>query len=143
MNQYAIEIPVRPSVFLIQNTAPIDPAQFAALLAEHGQEFDYHDNVSMEIPRTTADEAIDRTLIKALNIISSTTRLQVVEVVPGAASLYGKSVQGPQVAGLLKYELSADDDERKAATMTIDLKSTDDGFLEALVEQLSCLDFSQ
>ena len=113
----------------------MDPAQFAALLAEHGQDFDYRDTVTLQIPIST-DTAVDQALIDALSTITSTTQLQVVEVVPGAASLYAKSIQGSQIAGLLKYDLTI---QESAATITIDLKSTDDGFLEAFVDQLTSI----
>lgn len=127
------------SVFMVHDEIPMDPTRFAELLAEHGQEFDYRDTVNVVIP-ITSDIAIDQMLIKALGVVTTTTQLQVVEVVPGAASLYGKTVQNSQVAGLLKYDISVEDEAHKTATMTIDLKSTDDGLLEAFVEQLSSLD---
>ncbi|ORZ00266.1 adaptin N terminal region-domain-containing protein [Syncephalastrum racemosum] len=139
LNQVNLEIPVYPSVFMVHDEIQMDPTRFAELLAEHGQEFDYRDTVNVVIP-ITSDVAIDQMLIKALGVVTTTTQLQVVEVVPGAASLYGKSVQNSQVAGLLKYDISVEDEAEKAATMIIDLKSTDDGLLEAFVEQLSSLD---
>ncbi|KAI9497642.1 adaptin N terminal region-domain-containing protein [Zychaea mexicana] len=134
LNQIPLEMIVRPSVFLIQDQA-MDPTEFANLLAEHGQEFDYRDTVTIEIPIAT-DAAVDQKLIDALSTITSTTRLQVVEVVPGAASLYAKSIQGSQIAGLLKYDLTSQEGN---ATITIDLKCTDDGFLEAFVDQLKAI----
>ncbi|KAG2224867.1 hypothetical protein INT45_008049 [Circinella minor] len=134
LNQIALEMNVQPSVFLIQDQ-PMDPTHFAALLAEHGQEFDYRDSVAIEIPIST-ETAVDQMLIDALSTITSTTQLQVVEVVPGAASLYAKSIQGSQIAGLLKYDLTS---QEGRATITIDLKCTDDGFLEAFVDQLNSI----
>lgn len=128
-NQIALQVPVPASTLFI--ASPMDPTQFAALLAEHGQEFAYRDSVKFEIP-IASDTAVDQLLIQALNTITTTTKLHVVEVVPGAASLYAKSAQGVQVAGLLKYDLSVPEQ----ATITIDLKCTDDGFLEALVDQV-------
>ncbi|KAI9272741.1 adaptin N terminal region-domain-containing protein [Phascolomyces articulosus] len=136
LNQIPLEIKVHPSVFLIQEQS-MDPTQFAALLAEHGQEFDYRDSVAIEIPIAT-ETAVDQMLIDALSTITSTTQLQVVEVVPGAASLYAKSIQGSQIAGLLKYDLTS---QEGIATITIDLKCTDDGFLEAFVDQLKSIHF--
>lgn len=132
-----LQIPIRPSVFLVINQPGIDPSQFAALLENHGEQFDYRDTVQLQIPNTR-DISSDQTPIDLLGDISRSVRLQVVEVVPGAASLYGKSVTDIQVAGLLKYIIpSAAEDN--VISITIDLKCTDDGFLEALVDEISSL----
>lgn len=130
-----LQIPIRPSVFLVINQPGIDPSQFAALLENHGEQFDYRDTVQLQIPNTR-DISSDQTPIDLLADISRSVRLQVVEVVPGAASLYGKSVMDVQVAGLLKYTILSEDN---VISITIDLKCTDDGFLEALVDEISSL----
>ncbi|KAI9018737.1 adaptin N terminal region-domain-containing protein [Phycomyces nitens] len=136
LNQHPLEISLPVSLF-IKNEPTIDPTQFSTLLAEHGDEFDYHGNVTMEIP-ITPNASVEQALIHALESVTHTTGLQVVEVVPGAASLYGQSVQNVQVAGLLKYILGTENDVQ-AATMTIDLKCTDDDFLEGLIHELSSI----
>lgn len=130
-----LHIPIRPSVFLVINQPGIGPSQFAALLENHGEQFDYRDTVQLQIPNTR-DISSDQTPIDLLGDISRSVRLQVVEVVPGAASLYGKSVTDVQVAGLLKYTILSEDN---VIGITIDLKCTDDGFLEALVDEISSL----
>ena len=133
-----LQIPIRPSVFLIVNQPGIDPSQFAALLENHGEQFDYRDTVQLKIPNTK-DISSDQTPIELLGDISRGIRLQVVEVVPGAASLYGKSVTDVQVAGLLKYTITSAAEDN-TIDITIDLKCTDDGFLEALIDEISCLE---
>ncbi|KAL0091343.1 adaptin N terminal region-domain-containing protein [Phycomyces blakesleeanus] len=137
LHQHPLEISLPVSLF-IKDEPTIDPTQFSALLAEHGDEFDYHGNVTIGIP-ITPDLSVEQSLIHALETVTNTTGLQVVEVVPGAASLYGQSVQNVQVAGLLKYILATEEDVQ-TATMTIDLKCTDDGFLEGLIHELSFID---
>lgn len=115
----------------------MDPAEFATLLAEHGEQFEYHDSVELVVP-LSSDDSIEQALINALETVTRTSGLRVVEVVPGAASLYGKSMRGVQIAGLLKYTLSMDSDP-KTATLSIDLKSTEDDLLEGLIDELSNL----
>lgn len=133
-----LHIPIRPSVFLVVNQPGIDPSQFAALLENHGEQFDYRDTAQLKI-QNTKDISTDQAPIELLGDISRSIRLQVVEVVPGAASLYGKSITDVQVAGLLKYTIpSATEDN--TISVTIDLKCTDDGFLEALIDEISSLE---
>lgn len=133
LKQIMLQIPIPASTLFVPSS--MDPNQFATLLAEHGQEFAYRDLATFEIP-IPGGTAVEQLLLQALNTITNSTNLQVVEVVPGAASLYAKSAQGVQVAGLLKYDLSVPEQ----ATITIDLKCTDDGFLEALVDQVQSID---
>lgn len=116
----------------------MDPIHFATLLSEHGDEFEHHENASIEVPLPSETSSIEGILIKALNKVTTTSGLNVVEVVPGAASLYGKTAQGAQVAGLLKYTLQVDS-EPKLAILSIDLKSTDEGLLEGLIHEISCI----
>lgn len=118
----------------------MDPAEFSMLLAEHGDDFEYHGNVSLEVI-LSSDASIEEALINALETVTRTSGLLVVEVVPGAASLYGKSVQGVQVAGLLKYTLSMET-EPKVATLSIDLKSTDDDLMGGLIHELSTINLA-
>lgn len=136
VNQHAIEIPIPVSLF-INDKEPMDPAEFATLLAEHGDDFEHHGNVAVDVP-LSSDASIEDALINALETVTRTSGLLVVEVVPGAASLYGKSIQGVQVAGLLKYTLSMDT-EPKVATLSVDLKSTEDDLLGGLIYELSNL----
>ncbi|KAI7890592.1 adaptin N terminal region-domain-containing protein [Mucor mucedo] len=139
INQHPIEIPIPASLFL-NDKEPMDPAEFSTLLAEHGDDFEYHGNVSLEVT-LSSDASIEEALINALETVTRTSGLLVVEVVPGAASLYGKSVNGVQVAGLLKYTLSMDT-EPKVATLSIDLKSTDDDLLGGLIHELSTINLA-
>ncbi|KAI8981412.1 adaptin N terminal region-domain-containing protein [Pilobolus umbonatus] len=136
LNQYTIEIPIPVAIFLDRRYA-IDPSTFGNLLSEHGDEFEYHDNVSVEIP-IPADASIEKALINVLEAVTKTSGLSVVEVVPGAASLYGKSIQNVQIAGLLKYTLSMDT-EPKIVTLSVDLKSTEEDLLSALTITLAAL----
>lgn len=114
----------------------MDPTAFATLLAEHGSEFEYHGNVQVQVALQEESSSIQEAIINAFEIVTRTSGLMVVEVIAGAASLYGKSIQGSQVAGLLKCNLDMED---KMATLTIDLKSTDDDLLDGMIHQLESI----
>ncbi|EPB87572.1 hypothetical protein HMPREF1544_05663 [Mucor circinelloides 1006PhL] len=133
IQQHAIEIPIPVSLFLVDT--PMDPTSFATLLAEHGSEFEYHGNVQVQVA-LQEESSIQEAIINAFEIVTRTSGLMVVEVIAGAASLYGKSIQGSQVAGLLKCNLDMED---KMATLTIDLKSTDDDLLDGMIHQLESI----
>jgi AP-3 complex subunit delta-1 len=110
----------------------MDPAEFASLLSEKSHEFEHSGNVTIEL--SLDEQPVEEALIKALENVTSVSGLKVVEVVPGAASLYGKTAKGDaQIAGLLKYSLEM---ENRKATLSIDLKSTDDEILDGLLEAL-------
>lgn len=117
----------------------MDPNQFASLLAEHGGEFEYHGNVSVDVP-LPSEASIQEAITNAFEVVTRTSGLMVVEVIAGAASLYGKS-SNAQVAGLLKCNLHMEE-EPKYATLSIDLKSTDDELLDGLIHELSNVQMS-
>ncbi|CEP17621.1 hypothetical protein [Parasitella parasitica] len=134
IHQHAIEIPIPVSLFLVE--APMDPTAFATLLAEHGSEFAYHSNVQVQAALQESS-SIQQAIIDAFEVVTRSSGLTVVEVIAGAASLYGKSIiQSNQVAGLLKCNLNM---ENKTATLTIDLKSTDEDLLDGIVYQLESI----
>ncbi|KAG2207779.1 hypothetical protein INT46_001970 [Mucor plumbeus] len=134
IHQYSIEIPIPVSLFLIET--PMNPTSFATLLAEHGNEFEYHGNVKVQVG-LQEESSIQEAIINAFEIVTRTSGLMVVEVIAGAASLYGKSIiQGNQIAGLLKCNLDMED---KIATLTIDLKSTDNDLLDGVIHQLETI----
>ncbi|KAI7867159.1 adaptin N terminal region-domain-containing protein [Spinellus fusiger] len=134
LHQYPFEI-VFPVSLFIKEDDTVDPAQFGNLLAVHGDTFEHHDIIVVEIPRTS-DVPTDQSLLHILEAVVSISRLQVVEMVPGAASLYGHTVQNVKVVGLLKCVLSGEE-AAHIATFTIELKCTDDAFLQGLVHELS------
>ncbi|KAI8876341.1 hypothetical protein K501DRAFT_288949, partial [Backusella circina FSU 941] len=132
LNQFPLEISIPMSIF-ISKDASMDPAEFASLLSERSHEFEHSGSVTIELS-LIEQEPVEEALIKALENVTSVSGLTVVEVVPGAASLYGKTVRGDaQIAGLLKYTLDMED---RKATLSIDLKSTDDEVLDGLLEAL-------
>ncbi|CAO3623045.1 unnamed protein product [Cunninghamella echinulata] len=147
-NQYhqPIEMIIPMNSFFLCDTI-MDPSQFASLLAQYGDQFEYHENVLKSVTKFSADNDNESALIASLTEVSKVSGLCVVEVVPGAASLYGKTIHGVQIAGLLKYIPSnstnnddeEEDDGSSTATITVDLKSTDGPFLRELVLELGSL----
>ncbi|KAI8380160.1 adaptin N terminal region-domain-containing protein [Blakeslea trispora] len=132
LHQYAFELPIPTSLFLTHDP-DMNPNTFASMLAEHGSEFEYHAHVTIDIPLPKEEELVQDAIVRAFEVVTRTSGLAVVEVIAGAASLYGKSVQGVQVAGLLKCNIQP---EQTSAHLDVDLKSTEEGFLEGLVYQL-------
>ncbi|KAI8373125.1 adaptin N terminal region-domain-containing protein [Radiomyces spectabilis] len=138
LHQHGLELRVPVSVFFLKSST-LDPASFASLLAEHGAEFEYQDSVTVQVPEDR-DASVEQTLIRALASVSLTSGLHVVEVVPGAASLYAQSVNGAHVAGLLKYVLETEGDTPGlAATITVTLKSTDEEILKGIATLISSI----
>ncbi|KAI8083196.1 adaptin N terminal region-domain-containing protein [Gilbertella persicaria] len=131
LHQNAFELPIPVSLFLLHD-ALMDPSVFASMLAERGNEFEYHAHITIDVP-LSKEESMQDAIIRAFEIVTRTSGLAVVEVIAGAASLYGKSIQGVQVAGLLKCNLQT---EQESANLDIDLKSTEEGLLEGLVYEL-------
>lgn len=111
----------------------MNPSTFATLLAEHGSEFEHHGHVEIQVPLIAS--TYQESIIHAFEVVTRTSGLMVVEVIAGAASLYGKSVQGGKVAGLLKCNVG-EEQEPESVIMSIDLKSTDDELLEGLMFEL-------
>ena len=132
MQQFDFEVPV-PTSLLLTHDPDMDPNTFASMLAERGSEFEYHEHVTIDIPLPKEEESMQEAIVRAFEVITRTSGLAVVEVIAGAASLYGKSVQGDQVAGLLKCNIQP---EQALASLDIDLKSTEEGLLEGLVHEL-------
>jgi AP-3 complex subunit delta len=131
---FNVEITV--ATFMLDN-AQLDPNGFANMLSERGHEFSHQSSATLILPIPN-DKPREDVLTNGLEVISTTTRLHIVEMVPGAASLYGKSVQGIEVAGLLKYSITGEEEDQ-FATMRLELKCTDHHFVEAMASKVSNL----
>ncbi|ORX47714.1 hypothetical protein DM01DRAFT_1338939 [Hesseltinella vesiculosa] len=116
---------VLPLNILFLRHVTMDPTQFSSLLAEQGHAFEHHEQVKTVVP-STSEQAV-------LLDVTHRSGLHLVEVIPGAASLYGQTVQGHQVVGLMKYLIDDDQDTQ----VSIDLKSTDGSLLTDLTSVLA------
>jgi AP-3 complex subunit delta-1 len=132
--QLIVDIPV--ATFMLEE-AKLDPSGFANMLAERGHEFSHRSSATVVFPIPN-DKPVEEVLTHGLEMISRTTRLDIVEMVPGAASLYGKSVQGIEVAGLLKYAITGEEEEQ-SASMRLELKCTDSDFADAITAKVSSM----
>lgn len=128
------DIEITVATFMLEN-AQLDPSGFANMLASRGHEFGHRSSATVILPIPN-DKPVEEVLTQGLEMISRTTRLHVVEMVPGAASLYGKSVQGIEVAGLLKYSITGEEEDQSAA-MRLEIKCTDGDFADALSAKVS------
>lgn len=124
------------AAFMLEE-AKLDPAGFANMLADRGHEFSHRSSASVVLPIPN-DKPVEEVLTHGLEMISRTTRLHIVEMVPGAASLYGKSVQGIEIAGLLKYAITGEEEDQ-SASMHLELKCTDGDFADALAMKVSSM----
>jgi AP-3 complex subunit delta-1 len=128
---FELSIPVTTFMLAVPR---IDPTTFSTLLAEHGSDFTNHQSTRFPLkhmPNLTTEQS----LTKALETISQVTWMQIVEIVPGAASIYGRSIQGYQFAGLVKYTI-AEDGEGRETIMNMDLRGGDEDFCKGLIKEV-------
>ncbi|RUS16254.1 hypothetical protein BC938DRAFT_476640, partial [Jimgerdemannia flammicorona] len=135
--QSTFEIPISVSTFMLP-IPRLEPSAFASLLADSISDFSYQGNVSFLV-RQSVDQSTQQALAAALEAITRATRTHIVEIVPGAASLYGRGWQGYQVAGLVKYvvvPVVEGEEGIQKTTMNVDLKCTDEDFMKGLVREV-------
>lgn len=117
----------------------LEPSIFGSLLADSIADFSYQGAALFPI-RQHPGQSAEQALTTALETITHATRTHVVEIVPGAASLYGRSWQGYQVAGLVKYVVEAagegEEEGAQQTTMNVVLKCTDEDFVRGLVREV-------
>ncbi|OZJ03164.1 hypothetical protein BZG36_04066 [Bifiguratus adelaidae] len=125
-----IEIPIPVSMFMTP-IPRLEPQAFADLLT-NTDEFAYAGATQFPI-KSVNQASTEDALRQALQTVTQLTRLQIVEIVPGAASLYGQTCQDYKVAGLVKYSAGSDDG---GLTMNLDLKCSDEDFLKGLIREV-------
>ncbi|KAI8068421.1 adaptin N terminal region-domain-containing protein [Gongronella butleri] len=123
--RHGFELPLPLNLFILRGVT-MDPAQFGELLAEQGHAFEHHEQIKLTVP-VTSESAV-------LLDVSHRAGLHIVEVIPGAASVYAQTVHGDQAVGLMKYLV---DDEQDATIVTLDLKATSQALLQDLGNQLT------
>ncbi|CAG8435804.1 5990_t:CDS:10 [Ambispora gerdemannii] len=116
----------------------------------------------LQIQSQTTEQLFQSTLDELTTLVTGT---HVVEMVPGAASIYGESVQGYQVAGLVKLNKSNEDSliqkdetlssslsndsnsdnsstvteqqqKKVIASITVEFKCTDQAFVDGLISEI-------
>lgn len=123
---------VPPSLFMLA-IPRLTGADFSKVLTEQIEHFSATGSASIQLAvgTTGQDEFFWAAVEK---VTTEITRTHVVEVVDGAASFFGQSWQGYQVAGLIKV-MKAQGDER-SKTIEVEMKCTDQTFVDGLVQEI-------
>ncbi|KAJ3283140.1 AP-3 complex subunit delta-1 [Borealophlyctis nickersoniae] len=111
----------------------IDPSSFANLLSD-STNFPFSASTQFLVPPSSIS---DDTRMATILSLAARSRLCVVEVVEGSASIFGKSRQGLYVAGLMKIRSKPRAGGKSGATMSVELKSGDRSLIEAIVEEIN------
>ncbi|KAG0055972.1 AP-3 complex subunit delta [Gryganskiella cystojenkinii] len=131
---------VPPSTFMLA-IPRLTGADFSKILTEQLDTFSATGSATVHLTAGTTgqDEAFWDAVEK---ITKEVTHTHVVEVVDGAASFFGQSWQGYQVAGLIKVMKGAASEEEDGLSKTIEveMKCTDQTFIDGLAHEIQDMD---
>ncbi|CAG8663724.1 8239_t:CDS:10, partial [Funneliformis caledonium] len=131
------ELPL--SVFML-NLPKITPEQFSSIVSESSN-FPFSGSTLIQLNPTdrTFEQTFQDELIRLTSIATGT---HIVQEIPSAITIYGKSVQGYQVAGLAKLFIEQNVEENELnnhnikANIRIEIKCTDQAFMDGLVREI-------
>ncbi|KAJ3029605.1 AP-3 complex subunit delta-1 [Rhizophlyctis rosea] len=134
-----LAIPLPSSVNLQPpNTSSIDPETFTNLLTD-ANNFPFSASTQFSVPSAAVTaEALPDTIAA----LARRTRLVIVELVAGAASVFGRSRQGWYVAGLVKVKSGGAGGRGRGkgaaerSFLSVELKSGSRGLIDGLVEEI-------
>ncbi|KAF9405930.1 hypothetical protein BGZ94_003311 [Podila epigama] len=132
---------VPPSLFMLA-IPRLTGADFSKVLTERIENFSATGSATMQLAQgTTGQDELFWVAVE--KVTSEVTHTHVVEVVDGAASFFGQSWQGYQVAGLIKVMKSApsDEDDHKFKTVEVEMKCTDQTFVDGLVQEIQAVEY--
>ncbi|KAG0328121.1 AP-3 complex subunit delta [Dissophora globulifera] len=126
---------VPPSTFMLA-MARLTGAEFSKVLTEQLAQFSATGSATVQLAQGTTGQ--DEPFWDAVEkITKEVTHTHVVEVVDGAASFFGQSWQGYQVAGLVKVRKGGEGAEGGACkTIEVEMKCTDQSFVEGLAREI-------
>ncbi|KAG0259626.1 AP-3 complex subunit delta [Mortierella polycephala] len=137
---------VPPSTFMLA-IPRLTGADFSKTLTDQLEAFSATCSATVQLSTGTSGQ--DEQFWDAVEkITKDVTHTHVVEVVDGAASFFGQSWQGYQVAGLIKvmkggHEVTAESEEGKedeadglSKTIEVEMKCTDQSFVDGLVHEI-------
>ncbi|KAG0236903.1 AP-3 complex subunit delta [Actinomortierella wolfii] len=127
---------VPPSTFMLP-MARLTGAEFSKVLTEQLEVFSATGSVSVMLMGNGTNGQDEAFWSAVERITRDITHTHVVEVVEGAASFFGRSWQGFQVAGLIKAIKNADEDYAKR--LDVEMKCTDQGFVDGLVQEIGAV----
>ncbi|KAG0070082.1 AP-3 complex subunit delta [Linnemannia elongata] len=130
--EYNFAVP--PSSFMLA-IPRLTGADFSKILTEQLEAFSATGSATVTLSSGTTGQ--DEVFWDAVEkITKEVTHTHVVEVVDGAASFFGQSWQGYQVAGLIKVNKGADTDGSGSKTIEVEMKCTDQTFIEGLAKEI-------
>ncbi|KAK5823318.1 adaptin N terminal region-domain-containing protein [Linnemannia elongata] len=130
--EYNFAVP--PSSFMLA-IPRLTGADFSKILTEQLEAFSATGSATVTLSSGTTGQ--DEVFWDAVEkITKEVTHTHVVEVVDGAASFFGQSWQGYQVAGLIKVNKGADTDGSGSKTIEVEMKCTDQTFIDGLAKEI-------
>ncbi|KAF9105667.1 AP-3 complex subunit delta [Mortierella sp. GBA35] len=130
--EYSFAIP--PSSFMLA-IPRLTGADFSKILTEQLESFSATGSATVQLGSGTTGQ--DEVFWDAVEkITKEVTHTHVVEVVDGAASFFGQSWQGYQVAGLIKVNKAADAEGSGSKTIEVEMKCTDQSFVDGLAKEI-------
>ncbi|KAF9153748.1 AP-3 complex subunit delta [Linnemannia schmuckeri] len=130
--EYNFAVP--PSSFMLA-IPRLTGADFSKILTEQLEAFSATGSATVQLSSGTTGQ--DEVFWDAVEkITKEVTHTHVVEVVDGAASFFGQSWQGYQVAGLIKVNKGADTDGSGSKTIEVEMKCTDQTFVDGLAKEI-------
>src|SRR3954452_937766 len=115
------------------NIPKINPEQFKIIVSQTSN-FPFSGSTFIQL-NPTNEQTFQDELIRLIPIATGT---HIVEEVSSAITIYGKSVQGYQVAGLAKLfvEQNESDNGNVKANIRTELKCSDQAFLDGLIREI-------
>ncbi|CAG8705849.1 9200_t:CDS:10 [Dentiscutata erythropus] len=142
------DIPIRfelPMAVFMLNMPKITPEEFKSCVSQTG-DFPFTGSTSIRLNASInlVEHSFQNDVIR---LISMATGTHIVEQVPGAITIYGRSVQGYQVAGLAKLTVEKNlmlveteiPGSVQNTSVRIELKCTDQAFVDGLIREIDYL----
>lgn len=129
---------IPPSTFMLA-IARLTGADFSKILTEQLDLFSATGSATVHLSSGTTGQ--DEPFWDAVErITKNVTHTHVVEVVDGAASFFGQSWQGYQVAGLIKVMKGTAEEGEASKTIEVEMKCTDQSFVDGLAHEIQDMD---
>ena len=132
----SMHIPVTVNLFS-PTLNPCDPQLFTTLLSDSSN-FPYASSTQFSIGTEFSERTIDDIVMQ----FTSKIRFNLVELVPGAASIYAKSIKNAHVAGLVKVRSKVarvNGNVVNTRIVSFELKCGDKHLLDALIDEIGDL----
>ncbi|CAG8460406.1 2683_t:CDS:10 [Rhizophagus irregularis] len=126
-----LELPL--SIFML-NIPKITPEQFKTTVSQTSS---FPFSATTLIQLNPSDRTFEQMFQdESIRLTTIATGTHVVEVVSSAITVYGKSVQGYQIAGLAKFFIDESGNDNAKFNIKVELKCTDQAFLDGLIREI-------